>query len=431
MSVLITSLICSLILNFTIICVIKKIMKSDIKIFRLKKIILIILLSILQTVFYNTEYNITYILTNYLAIIIFNKLIFRENMIKTMISTMIVILFMMLSDFINSIIMVNFFDYNKLRSTWLLRIISNIDVAGIIFIISSINFIKKRCIYFIDKFEYKKISIILSFLFLISAIVLATYEMTSTFNWTPEYFSNIFIVLTLIVFFYIFINENNQYNKLNDEYDNLFKCIQTFEDWIEKEQLNRHEYKNQLAVLRCLTKEKKVKEKIDNIISDNININNDTINQLKPIPNGGLKGLLYYKIVIAEKNKIKLETDVSLNSNNILTNLSEEKMKIICRLIGIYFDNAIEAAKETRKRIVSLEVYEYDNSVNIVISNTFKKNRNINKRNEKGFTTKGKGHGNGLYFAKKMINNNSWIREEQSIISNFYTQKIIIQKETI
>ena len=29
-----------------------------------------------------------------------------------------------------------------------------------------------------------------------------------------------------------------------------------FEDWIEKEQLNRHEYKNQLAVLRCLTKGK-------------------------------------------------------------------------------------------------------------------------------------------------------------------------------
>ena len=46
-------------------------------------------------------------------------------------------------------------------------------------------------------------------------------------------------VLTLL-----FINSKNEYKRLSSDYEILFTYIQTFEDWIEKEQLNRHEYKN-------------------------------------------------------------------------------------------------------------------------------------------------------------------------------------------
>ena len=137
---------------------------------------------------------------------------------------------------------------------------------------------------------------------------------------------------------------------MNDEYDSLFKCIQTFEEWIEREQLNRHEYKNQLASLRCISKEKKVRDKIDSIISDNININSNTVNQLKPLPNDGLKGLLYYKIVVAQNNKLNVEVDISIKKFKIIKSISEEKMKIVCRLVGIYMDNAIEASIESKRK---------------------------------------------------------------------------------
>lgn len=428
MSALLTSIVCSLILNFTIFSIIKKITSSKINLSDLKRLTLLFLLAIIQTIFYCEDYNILYTIINYLSIIIFVKLIFKENMIKSIILTSLTFLMLMIADFINSMLIINFISYEDIRSIWYYRLISSTLVSVLCYLIILIPPMKKKCKYFVSRFTEKHIPTIFLFIVLIVSIILITYSMSNKFKLDISYFANIFIILTLIVFCYIFINENNQYNKLNDEYDNLFKCIQTFEDWIEKEQLNRHEYKNQLAVLRCMTKEKKVKDKIDNIISDNININNATINQLKSIPSGGLKGLLYYKFVIAEKSKINLEIDISLNNKNILYKLVEEKMKIVCSLIGIYFDNAIEAAKETRKKIVSLEVYEYDDTVNIVISNTFKKGTNISKRNEKGITTKGKGHGNGLYFAHKMLNNNERIQEEQNIIDNFYTQKIIIKK---
>ena len=109
----------------------------------------------------------------------------------------------------------------------------------------------------------------------------------------------IFIIIT-----YIYITSRNSYNKLVSEYDSLFNYIQNFEEWIEKEQLNKHEYKNQLAVLRDVSNEQKVKKKIDNILKENMNLEGEIIKQLKTLPKGGIKGIMYYKTIIAQKSKI-------------------------------------------------------------------------------------------------------------------------------
>ncbi len=427
MSAIVTSIICSLILDITIYNGIKEIIGYNDKLLNLKTIILIFILSIIQTISYNVEYNIIYIITNFLAITLFSKLIFKENMSKTILSSIIAFLILMFSDFVNSLIMVNFVSFNKIRECWYVRIINNIVVCIIYTVILLIPKIKEKCIYFVQKFHGKRISLIAILMIFLLAIISVTYVMTKDYELTANDLTNLFIVITIIIFCYIFINENNEFNKLNDEYDSLFKCIQTFEEWIEREQLNRHEYKNQLASLRCVTKEKKVKDKIDSIINDNININSSTVNQLKPIPNGGLKGLLYYKIVIAQNNKLNVEVDISIKNPKIIKNIAEEKMKIICRLVGIYMDNAIEAAIESKRKIISVEIYELKKELNIVVANSFSSTENIERRNEKGYSTKGKGRGNGLYFASKMINKCDWIFDYQSINKDFYIQKLIIK----
>lgn len=193
--------------------------------------------------------------------------------------------------------------------------------------------------------------------------------------------------------------------------------------------MNRHEYKNQLAVLRCLTKEKKVKNKIDEILEDNINIEGQEVTNLKNLPKGGIKGLMYYKAAIAQKQKINLVTDVSLEKNSILNKLSEKEIRVLCKLIGIYFDNAIEASSESRKKILTIEVYELKDKAYFVFSNTFKKHKNMKDRNQKGVSSKGKGRGNGLYFANKIIKENKWLEEKQEVIDNYYIQTVIINKK--
>lgn len=428
MSAVITSVLCGLIINISFFTIAKRTMNSKIKLFNISNLILILVLSIMYAVIYNEGYSILYTMTNYLSIMLFNKLIFKENMKNTIISTIIALLIIMLADFINSLIIINFFSLEQIRSCWYVRIISNIIVATISISLFSIKPIVNKCRYFYKKINNKDITIILLFIILVVSIVIIAFNMSKNLFWNTDYFANFFVVITLIIFCYIFINENNEFNILNEKYDSLFNYVQTFENWIEKEQLNRHEYKNQLASIRCITKEKKVRDKIDSIMLDNINITNDTVNQLKPIPNGGLKGLLYYKIAIAENNKLNIELDISIKNPDIIKKLSEDKIKILCRLLGIYLDNAIEAAKETKKKIISIEIYEVDKNINIVITNTFDNTNDISKRNDKGFTTKGQGHGKGLYFAKKMLDKSNWLEESQSILDKYYIQRLIIKK---
>ena len=136
---------------------------------------------------------------------------------------------------------------------------------------------------------------------------------------------------------------------------------------------------------------------------------------------------MYYKAAIAQKQKINLTADVSIETKGILTKLTEKEIRILCKLIGIYFDNAIEAAAESRKKNLTVEIYELKDKVSIVFSNTFKRHRNMKDRNKKGVSSKGKGRGNGLYFASKLIKENDWIEEKQEIIDNYYIQQIIIK----
>ena len=138
---------------------------------------------------------------------------------------------------------------------------------------------------------------------------------------------------------------------------------------------------------------------------------------------------MYYKAAIAQNQKINLVTDVSLEKNSILNKLSEKEIRVLCKLIGIYFDNAIEASSESRKKILTIEVYELKDKAYFVFSNTFKKHKNMKDRNQKGVSSKGKGRGNGLYFANKIIKENKWLEEKQEVIDNYYIQTVIINKK--
>ena len=336
---------------------------------------------------------------------------------------------MLLFDMITGSIFRLFFTAIEIRKDIVISLIGNIIV--VILIILFIN-VKPICLQFQKfyiKLQTKKTIGNTVFLILILIyFTCLTYNIGYAKLLELEYIINYLLVIIFTVITYIFIKSRNNYTQLSDEYDNLFIYVQNFEDWIEKEQLNRHEYKNQLAVLRCLTKEKKVKDKIDEILEDNINIEDQAVTNLKNLPKGGIKGLMYYKAAIAQKHKINLTTDVSIEAKGMLSKLSEKDIRILCKLIGIYFDNAIEAAAESRKKNLTIEIYELKDKVNFVFSNTFKHHKNMKDRNKKGVSSKGEGRGNGLYFASKLIKETPWLEEHQEIIDRYYIEQLTIKK---
>lgn len=430
MSVPITKFICSALMAVVGLIVVKNISGSKEKLLSIKSIALMICLIIVPAFTYTTDYNFLYGIINYILMMITYKYVLNISLTKAIVSCGILLFSLFLLDFISSFFFAMVISVDQMRNTWYINLSMNILFSIILIIVYNNKKIYRYFENLIDKISKRRQTNVIIFLLLtIVAMSTLLYLLGNNYNLNAVFTTNFLIFLIFFLLVIILVGEKNSYVKLPDDYENLFNYVKIFEDWIEDEQLIRHEYKNQLAVLRCLTKEKKVKNKIDEIISDTINIDNHIINQLKNLPSGGLKGLLYYKIAVARNNDINIEVDVSQDASPVLNTLGKDELKIISKLIGIYCDNAIEAAKETKKKIVLIEIYEINNIANIVISNTCKENKVLLNRYDKGVSTKGKGRGNGLYFAKKMLTKNTWIEESQEIIDGYYIETLKITKK--
>ena len=422
--------LCSVMLTCSGIITIKKVVQDKISEINITKLIILLFLLLIPALTYSSEYSsLNTLLVLCLNIIIY-KIIFKKTILETIILTSIVMILSFVADILNTIIISTIINLSEMRSIWYIMLIANFTACAIMVIMANIPFILKilRKIFF--TLQNNKIARTLLFMILI-VIVFSIIDKSLYFKFlfNKNIISELLIILIFITLLIIYVREKHSYNKLTQEYDVMFNYIHNFEEWIEKEQFNRHEYKNQLAVLRCLSTEKKVKDKIDEMLEDNINLEGKVIHELKMLPKGGIKGLMYYKSAIAQKNKIDLTVNVSIELKSLLNKLNDAEIKTICKLIGIYYDNAIEAASETRKKIMLVEVYELKDKVSFVFSNTFKKHSNFDDRNKKGVSSKGEGHGNGLYFASKLLEQNSWLESKQEIIDKYYIQQLIVHKK--
>ena len=153
------------------------------------------------------------------------------------------------------------------------------------------------------------------------------------------------------------------------------------------------------------------------------------LGKIKNIPKGELKSLIYYKFLVASKENLKLFINVSSEINTKSYKFSKSQYRILSNLIGIFFDNAIEASKESKERELYFEIYDSNIGLTFLISNTYKEKIDLSKIGTKGYTTKGGSHGKGLYLAKKLLNKKNNISTRTVINGNQFVQKIIIEKE--
>ena len=427
MSIVVSKIICSIIISIMGLFVVKDISGSKADLKTLRMLAGMSLLILITAITYSMDYNYIYTIAIYILTVFIYKEILNISFIKSIIACSFMQFTLALLDVSLGVIVTIFVPISVMRRVWYSNIIINIVFISILTALFCNNKMKEKLPHFIEKIENKKaLKIVLALILTLIVFSIIVYTLTMQIKINKVFTSHFMLFIVFFLLIIILLGERNNYERLSDEYENLFNYVHIFEDWIEKEQFTRHEYKNQLAVLRSMTKDKKVKEKIDSIIEDFINLDGEIVNQLKYLPNGGLKGLLYYKIAIANKSNINISTDIDEVAGKMLTEIKDEKLKTLTKLVGIYTDNAIEAAIETRKKLVNVEVYKMKDNVKIVISNSYDNKKDITNRYQKGITTKGKGRGNGLYFANKLISKNNWIEEKQMIKNKFYIQELII-----
>lgn len=123
------------------------------------------------------------------------------------------------------------------------------------------------------------------------------------------------------------------------------------------------------------------------------------LNQLSNIGVLEIKSLLSAKMIYAHESGIDVAIDIPDRVDSFLIDTVD-----LARILGIFLDNAIEAALETKQPQIGLNIIQNKSGVSIIISNHFWDNGMVLHRlKQKGFSTKTGHQGIGLSNAQKII----------------------------
>lgn len=407
--------------------VIKNLIDSDEKIYSVKNILIIVGLCVANGLIYNSSYKSYTTLFNFCFLIIGYKYIFKISFFQSFLLSITVMIFSFLSEIIFYILIYAPFNKNLARNYGIEMLMGNLSVGIMIVLISKIKFIKKSIKnIFIKLGGFVRLETIFVSTFWIIITSILSYLISRNGFTNIEFWISALIELAFIVFMLNHFMDKDRYIGLNERFDDLYEYVQTMEESLDNEQMNIHEYKNQLSVIRSMTNNKKIKDYIDSLVDecpDDAKWNTE----LKNLPKCGLKGLLHYKLACAAKKNLNVLITVSPDTASVIKDLSLEEMKQLSRLVGIYMDNAMDAALDTEKKNVALEIYKIKDTVNIVISNSANIDESkVKMIGKKGFTSKGNGHGRGTYLAKKMLLHNKKFSASNSVVKDYYIVRIII-----
>ncbi len=142
------------------------------------------------------------------------------------------------------------------------------------------------------------------------------------------------------------------------------------------------------------------------------------LNQLGNIAVLEIKSLLSAKMIYAHEMGI----DVTIDIPDHITCFFVDTVDL-ARILGIFLDNAVEAALETAHPEVGLNIIRNPDTVAVVISNSLQDSGlALHKLNRQGFTTKAGHQGIGLANAQRLIRSYENILWETTVQDGCFTQ---------
>lgn len=162
-------------------------------------------------------------------------------------------------------------------------------------------------------------------------------------------------------------------------------------------------------------------------LSKNITKNTAHINQLFNIKTTELKSIISSKLLYA----IELNINVSIEVTDEVTSIPMDTLDL-CRVIGIFLDNAIEATLETDRPTIRFALINLDTEYIFIISNTFlEKGIPYATLSKPNVSTKGVNRGIGLYNAHEIIAKYNHVFLDTEIKNKSFVQRLQISKSHI
>ena len=292
------------------------------------------------------------------------RFIFKKSFAKVLISIFSIAIITFFAEVIYDILMVGILKINLVNFTNTLvgYVVSNISILILGYLISKIKIVKKFFSGIIVWSNENEFKILVAFV--IMSIIIVTFLLYNNFvSVLPDtilWITNLFCICVM-AFVIGFFKVKAQNNRIATEYENLLKYVKVYEDAVEEKSKNQHEYKNQLILLKGMVG--KTNKKAINYINDLLDTDSESedinwLNKLKYVPQGGLKGLLYYKIQEMLKDDVKIFVDVSPELEKATNSKAINKiLGDISKIIGVYIDNSIEAVRNLKEKYIIIEFY--------------------------------------------------------------------------
>lgn len=218
----------------------------------------------------------------------------------------------------------------------------------------------------------------------------------------------------------------DSYNRLQEytnQIENMYSSLRSF----------KHDYSNIMLSMSGYIEANDMdglKEYFDKEIlplSKKITKNTAHINQLMNIKTTELKSIISSKLLYA----IELNINVNIEVTDEIVSLPIDTLDL-CRVIGIFLDNAIEATLETDQPSIRFALINLETEYIFVISNTFlEKGIPYAALAKPNVSTKGANRGIGLYNAHEIISRYNHAFPDTEIQDKIFVQRLQLSKSLI
>lgn len=273
-------------------------------------------------------------------------------------------------------------------------------------------------------------------LLLISNLILGTLSICTQFYLIVYYFETLPIAVTilsgisLVSYFFISIYSITRTTKLEIANQNLEQSKQynkTLEILYDNMKAFKHDFNNIVQAIGGYVDSGDtdgLKKYYSELQIDCNKVNNLTALSPAVVNNPAVYSLLASKYYKADENGIKINLEFFLDLNTLNMKIYE-----FTRILGILLDNAIEATIECEEKIINVTLRS-DFKVKrqlLIIENTYKeKDVDIDKIFDKGYSSKEKNTGLGLWEVRQILKKNNNLNLYTTKTEQFFKQQLEI-----
>lgn len=360
--------------------------------------------------------------------------IFKVSVLKGILSEVIVFAITTCLDFILSktLYLILFINIDEMLTIPIYRIGIILSMYGIMFLLTIfIKYFRVNVKIFDNMSKKIKILLIINLLLMIIVIGMHYYLINYYTETMPSFI--IFInIASLIAYFVISIYSIVSSSKLETTERDLeganltIHSLRVLHDTVRTFKHDFDNIINGIGGYIATNDMDGLKEYYNQLLQDCHKTNNlyslspDVINQ------HAIYNILATKYYVADELNIQIDLDIFLDLNEI-----EKYMKIyeFTRILGILLDNSIEASKECEEKLIKVSFRKEDvkHRIIVVIENTYNnKDVNIEKIFDKGFSSKERNTGLGLWKVRQILKRNNNLNLFTTKNKEFFKQQFEI-----